>query len=242
VDDRAGRSIAGIVEERPERGHVRALPDDTQTAGGPGAHPGIRVGEEAAQQGKALGPWITRQGVGGADMDLGVRQGKPPLGQEDGRILLEEEEVREQPGPALLLVQREQGLGDVQHRRLELAQGLHGQGAGLAVRVGDRLEERRHGLRVVQLAEREGRGPAHGGHVVQEEPDERRPGLGVGNPAEGLGQGLPQLRSPGERLLDDHRLVHLAVHQKKKKRANLQVWYRSSRAGDPGPPGTPGSQ
>jgi hypothetical protein len=220
LDERSGR---GIVEERPERPEVGGLSHDSKRAGGPAAHLGIGIGEQVAQRGEALGQRIAGQGVGGPGMELGIGQGEPALRDPDGRGLLEAEERGEEASPALLLGKGQEGLCHVEHRRLELAQGLHGEDAGLAVIVHHGGEQGGHGLGVFQLAQPERGRPADGGHVVQEEPHQGGAALLVGDPPEGVREGFPQLRPPGERLLDDHRLVLLPVDQIEEQRADVQV-------------------
>jgi len=74
-------------------------------------------------------------------------------------------------------------------------------------------------------------GPAHGGLVVQEEAHQGRAPLPVGDASERIGQGLAQLRPAGQGLLDDHRLVHLAVHQEEQEGPGVQVGHGGGRPG-----------
>ena len=221
---RSGRRAARSSPARrrsPARGRPRRAPADRDRRAG-------RAGGAAP-----CGQRIARQGVGGAGVELGVGQGEPALG-----------DAARSPPPG-----SGRGAGQSRAQRscsgsgrsacststtgaLSLPSASTASDADLAVGVAHgREREAASASGSSSSPRRERRGPAHGGHVVQEQPHERRAPLRVGDAAEGHRQRLAQLRPPGERLLDVERLVLLAVDQEEQQGALVEVGHRDGEVG-----------
>ena len=217
----AERRPEPAVREQDRRGEAgapggRRAPLRFRYPGGPAAHPGVGIGEQPRSGGRRLGQRIAGQGVGGAGVELGVGQGRPALGRAATvAASLKRKSEGKQPGPALLSEDGEEGLPTSSTGALSLPRASTARRPRLAVGIvhrGDRAAGTASGF-----SARRARTRPPGGRRGT------RPGGGLrgrGNPC--LSGIRPRATArvppaapapPGERLLDEHRLVLLPVDQ-----------------------------
>ena len=214
------------ASSRSGRSSARSSPPPHQgdRPRGPGADAGVGVGQQLAQGGEGGRPRLAAEGVGGVGMEGGIGDRRQAaLADRHHGLLLEAEERGEKAGPALRLRQGEERLEHVDGPRLELPQRLDGQRPRLAVGVAHRGVERPLRLRVAEHPERERRRPPHRRHVVDQQPLERAPPLGVRDAPERGRQLLAQRGVPLERLLHHEAVDRLAVDQQQQQRPHLEV-------------------